>query len=209
MLTPRGSSRAVRLNLLIVVVFALAAVVLLTRATVATVGIHDDLVHATPPFDDTPKDSLALPQLDRTQTLAAGIAAGIAPFAPKVSAIATAARQMAMTAHQARTHVDAVRTAADGVATSTTALRTSTADLATIVLDLVAQVGDISTAFATAHTAAGSTAAGVVTLTSQAAAAASTVTGIQSDLATVRRTLPQVVRHTENIEGAKALKGRR
>jgi len=208
-LTPRGSSRAVRMNLLLVLVFTVLAVALLARATVATVRMHDDLVHATPPFDDTPKDSLALPQLDRTQTLAAGIAAGIAPFAPKVKAIAAGAGQMAAATAATRTHLDAVRTAATGIATSTAALRTSTADLATIVLDLVAQVGDISAAFAGAHSAAGRTAAGMVTLTAQAAAAANTVTGIQSDLATIRRTLPQVVQHTENIEGAKALKEQR
>jgi methyl-accepting chemotaxis protein len=195
----------VRANLLIVVVFAVVAVVLLARATVATVGIHDDLVHATPPFDDTPKDTLALPQLDRTATLIDGLAAGVAPFAAKVHGIAGDAKTMAAATHQVRTHLAAVDTAADTIASSTTTMRISTADLAAVVADLAKQVGDISTAFATAGTAVGTTTASVVTMTGQAAAAATTVKNIQSDLARVRRTLPQIARHTENIESAKAL----
>jgi methyl-accepting chemotaxis protein len=194
-----------RTNLVIVSVFGVVTVLLLTRATVATVGIHDDLVHATPAFDDRPKDTLALPELDRTQTLAGGLAAGFGPLGPKFAAIDSATDTMAATAHQVRTHTDAVRTAADGIATSTTAIRTSTAELAAVVADLRAQVGDIRTAFTTAATTTGSTAASVVTMTAQAAAAAAQVRDIQADLAEVRRTLPQVARHTENIAAAKVL----
>jgi hypothetical protein len=201
-LTPRGTSPAARANLLIVSACGVITMLLLARATVATVDMHDDLVHATPPFEDTPADTLALPQLDRTATLAAGLAAGFGPLGPKFAGIDSATDAMAASTHQVRVHTDAVGAAAAGLATSTTAIRSATADLATVVADLRTQVGDIRTAFAGAATRAGTTAAAVVTMTEQAAAAAARVRDIRADLAAVRGTLPQVVRHTENIEAA-------
>jgi len=202
---PAGSSRAVRTNLLIVAAFTVAAVLLLTRAMVAGVGIHDDLVHATPPFDGVPKDTLAVPQLDRTAVLASGIAGAVSPMATRFSAIAGTTDRMAATTQQIRKHTDAVGTSVAGILSSTAAIRMSSTDLAAVVADLRSQVGDIRTALASSAGLIGSTAASVLTMSAQAAAVATQVRDIGSDIARVRGTLPEIARHTENIAAARML----
>jgi hypothetical protein len=203
---PGGGSRAMRANLVIVLVFAGIAVLLLTRALVATVGIHNDLVHATPAFDGAPKDSLAVPQLDRTATLTSGLAAAASPMASRLAAIAATTDSMASNTHQVRKHTDAVDTAAAGLLSATATMRTSTADLAAVVADLAALSGDIRTAAASSAASVSSTAASMLSLATQAVAAADAARGIRANVAEVRGTLPTIARHTENIAASRALR---
>jgi hypothetical protein len=203
---PGGGSRAMRANLVIVLVFLVAAVVLLSRALVATVGIHDDLVHATPAFDGAPKDSLAVPQLDRTATLTSGLAAAASPMMSRFSAIAAATDSIASNTRQVRKHAEAVDTAAAGLLSSTATIRTSTADLAAVVADLTALAGDIRTATMSSAGSVSSTTAAMLTMATRALAAADAARGIRANVAAVRGTLPTIVRHTENIAASRALR---
>jgi methyl-accepting chemotaxis protein len=205
-IVPAGSSRPMRANLLVVLAFGVAAVLLLTRAVVATVGIHDDLVHATPAFDGAPKDTLAVPQLDRTATLASGLAAAASPMASRFGAIAVTTGQIAASTREIRKHADAVNTSFAGIVSSTTAIRGSSTDLAAVIADLRALSGDIRTAMASSADSVGSTATSIVTLSAQAEAAAEAVRGISANIGEVRGTLPIIARHTENIAAARALR---
>jgi methyl-accepting chemotaxis protein len=203
---PAGSSRAMRANLVIVLAFTVAAVLLLTRAVVATVGIHDDLVHATPPFDGVPKDTLAVPELDRTATLTNGLAAAVNPMASRFTALAATTDQIATNTHQVRKHTDAVNTSLAGILSATTTIRTSSADLAAVVADLRALSGDIRIAMASSAGSVATTAASMLTISAQAEAAADAVRGIRANVAEIRGTLPTISRHTENIAASRTLR---
>lgn len=139
-----GQRRAIAVNLVVFLLFALTAVVLLTRTAVAANAINRDVASAIEPATDgIDKDIERLPVLDRTVRLSHQIAIAAKPLSTHLDGVVQATDHINGNLASTREHVTTIGTSADGIKRSTHSIRPAVVVLNRLVDSIHGQVGDI------------------------------------------------------------------
>ena len=114
--SPREPSRAVRVNLAIVLAFAFTAVVMLTSTLISTTRIDDDVATAiNPNLGAVGDDTMHLSDLDRTAELVRAIAAATVPLDPPLASSARLFGEAAAILHDIRANTPNIGAAVSGI----------------------------------------------------------------------------------------------
>ena len=114
--SPREPSRAVLVNLAIVLAFAFTAVVMLTSTLVSTARIDDDVTTAiNPNLSAVGDDTMRLSDLDRSAELVRAIAAATVPLDPPLASSARLYGEAAAILHDIRANTSNNGAAVSGI----------------------------------------------------------------------------------------------
>lgn len=139
-----GQRRAIAVNLVVFFVFALTAVVMLTRTAVAANSINGEVATAIEPsVGGINHQTRQLPALDRTARLTDRIARAARPLSGRLTGVVSATDRIDANLVATRTSVASIGRTVDGIRTSTNAIRPAVAVLDGHVDSIRGHAGDI------------------------------------------------------------------
>ncbi|MGQ0844693.1 MAG: hypothetical protein ACT4QF_11205 [Sporichthyaceae bacterium] len=208
--SPRGErwsdGRAAPLNLVLVVVFALLAVVLLTKTAFDARGIGADIDRRiTPQLSAVDGDLDTLPALDRTGALAEDIATTILPIAESLGRAADAMAASARDAEGVGADAAAIRENVAGIDASVAAIRASLVELGPIVVGILDGTGDIARNLAGARVATDRAAATLARVLATLRGVVVDAAAMRAVVARIEASQARIERHGASAAAAKVL----
>lgn len=205
-LVPADTPRAVRVNLAIVLAFALVAVLMLTRTLVSAVRIDDDVDAAiNPQLTAIGTDTLHLPVLDETTELVRAIDVAAEPLHPSLANSAKLNGDVAATLHDIRDNTVSIGDSVAGIDGSVTRIRAALTDLDPVVAAIRAQTGDITRDLASVEGITGGLTGSVDAIEHLLGDTADDVARIGERVDRVRTTLRGIDGHVANVDDSALL----
>lgn len=198
-----GQKRAIGMNVVIYFLFALIAVVLLTRTAIAANAINRDVAQAIEPaVGNINVSTKNLAVLDTTADVTEKIAAGASPLQGHLSGVVDATTTINSNLESTDSHVTSIDESVEEIKASTGKIKPSIDDLNGTVDDIHDHVVDINKDFVAVAKGTTSIARD---LNQTRASLESVLDGAGPLLATVRSILDTALKinaHTESIEGS-------
>jgi hypothetical protein len=205
-LVPADTPRAVRVNLAIVLAFALVAVLMLARTLVSAVRIDADVGEAiNPELAAVGTDTLNLPVLDRTRQLAEAIDAAARPLHPSLAESARQNADVAATLREIRADTEGIGASVSGIDMSVTGIRASLGALGPVLSAIAAQTGDIRRELADIDTVTTGVAEAVRGIDDLLGRTARDVSLVRGSVGQVRASAGEIAAHADNIAGSRVL----
>jgi hypothetical protein len=202
-----SQGRVAPLNLIVVVVFALVAVVLLAKTTFDARGIGDDFdSRITPQFSAVDTDLGRLPALDRTGAAAEDIATMLLPIAESLGRTADAVAAAARDTEAVRDDAAPIGKSVAGIDASVVGIRASLRSLAPLVVEIVAGSGDISRNLGGARLATDRAAAALTRVLANLRGVVVDARSVRARLEEIEASLRRTERHGANVAAAQLLR---